>query len=60
MSNNKYAPQKRYHAKIGLVQIKLAISPKTEKDILDKLDSVSNKSGYIKQLIREDIARQKQ
>lgn len=27
----------------------------TDKDILDKLDAVPNKQGYIKQLIREDI-----
>ena len=27
----------------------------TEKDIMDKLDSVPNKAGYIKALIRKDI-----
>lgn len=27
----------------------------TEQDIIEKLDSVPNKAGYIKQLIRQDI-----
>lgn len=27
----------------------------TEADIIEKLDSVPNKSGYIKSLIRKDI-----
>lgn len=29
----------------------------TEQDIIQKLDSVPNKSGYIKSLIRADIER---
>lgn len=29
----------------------------TEKDIINKLESVENKSGYIKQLIRDDILK---
>ncbi len=36
-------------------QIKLKLNLKTDKDILDKLNSVDNKQGYIKKLIREDI-----
>lgn len=28
-----------------------------DKDILDKLESVENKQGYIKQLIRNDIKK---
>ena len=30
---------------------------KTDADILQKLDSVDNKQGYIKELIRADIAK---
>lgn len=30
----------------------------TEKDIVDKLSSVDNLSGYIKDLIRKDIERE--
>ena len=39
-------------------QIKFTLNNKTDKDILQKLDSVGNKQGYVKQLIREDIARE--
>jgi hypothetical protein len=31
----------------------------TEGDIIEKLDSVPNKSGYIKSLIRKDIKNEK-
>lgn len=31
----------------------------TEKDIMDKINSVDNYSGYVKGLIRDDIARSK-
>lgn len=52
-------PQERYHKKnTKLFTIRLVET--TEKDIIEKLDAVPNKSGYIKGLIREDIAREKQ
>lgn len=38
-------------------QIKLKLNLKTDKDIIMKLDSVENKQGYIKDLIREDILK---
>ena len=41
-------------------QVKLKLNRKTDKDILDKLDSVGSKQTYIKQLIRADIAKNKQ
>lgn len=31
----------------------------TEADIIEKLDGVPNKAGYIKKLIRDDISKQK-
>lgn len=37
------------------VQIHIWINPVTEPDILAKLQSEPNVSGYIKKLIREDI-----
>ena len=37
------------------VQIKLKLNKKTDSDIINKLDSVPNKQGYIKGLVREDI-----
>lgn len=39
-------------------QIRLKLNLNTDKDILDRLDAVDNKQGYIKNLIREDISRQ--
>ncbi len=31
----------------------------TDKDIIEKLESVESKQGYIKELIRQDISRSK-
>lgn len=38
-------------------QIKLKLNVGTDADILEKLDSVPNKQGYIKQLIRDDLKK---
>lgn len=38
-------------------QIKMKLNLKTDADILEKLDSVPNKQGYIKELIRKDISK---
>lgn len=40
--------------------IKFKFNKKTDADILDRFQEVGNKQGYIKRLIREDIARNKQ
>lgn len=45
---------KKYDAK-STRQIHLKLNLKTDKDILDKLDSVESIQGYIKELIRKDI-----
>lgn len=37
------------------VQLHFKLNRGTDKDILDKLDQVENKQGYIKDLIREDL-----
>ena len=41
------------------VQIKFAFNKKTDADVLEKLNSVPNKQGYIKELVRADIMREK-
>ncbi len=51
-----YAAQKEYAKKYKKC-FQLACFSNTEQDIIDKLNSVPNKSGYIKALIREDIKR---
>lgn len=38
-------------------QIHLKLNRRTDGDVLEKLDSVPSKQGYIKELIREDIER---
>ncbi len=47
------------YQKANTTQIKLSLNNKTDADIITKLDSVPNKQGYIKGLIREDIAEDK-
>lgn len=37
----------------------IKVMTKTEADIAERLEKESNKAGYIKRLIREDIARNK-
>ena len=43
--------------KANTVQFRMKLNLKTDKDILDRLASVPNKQGYIKALIREDMAK---
>lgn len=51
-------PQERY-AKKNIKQFKIDCVINTESDIIDKLMSVPNRAGYIKALIRADIAKEK-
>lgn len=39
------------------IQIKMKLNRRTDKDIIDKLETVGNKQGYIKELIRRDIEK---
>lgn len=48
--------QTRYDAK-NTVQFHLKLNITTDKDIIDKLNAVENKQGYIKELIRRDLGR---
>ncbi len=38
-------------------QVHLKLNLRTDKDVLEKLDSVPNKQGYIKELIRADLKK---
>lgn len=58
MEKRKQTPQERYAAKYKK-QFKIDCFTSTEQDIISKLESVPNKAGYIKRLIREDIAKNK-
>ena len=46
--------QKKYDENTT-VQVKMELNVKTDRDILEKLESVENKQGYIKELIRADL-----
>lgn len=56
IAESKETPQERYHkAHTKIFSIRLVET--TEQDIIQKLNSMPNKAGYIKRLIREDIAQ---
>ena len=48
--------QRRYDAR-NTRQVHIKLNLRTDKDVLDKLDEVPSKQGYIKRLIREDLER---
>lgn len=52
----KQTPQSRYDA-ANTVQIKMKLNKKLDSDILEQLEKVGNKQGYIKALIRADIKK---
>lgn len=58
MEKKKYKPQMDY-AKKSVKQIKIDLVRDTNPDIIAKLESVPNIAGYIKKLIRDDIAKNK-
>jgi len=45
--------------KANTTRIGLKLNNNTDKDILEKLASVPSKQGYIRALIRQDIAKEK-
>ena len=48
--------QRRYDAR-NTRQVHIKLNLRTDKDVLEKLDEVPSKQGYIKRLIREDLER---
>ena len=55
MATESQRKANRKYDKNNTKQLMLKLNLKTDKDILDKLNSVGNKQGYIKKLIRNDI-----
>ena len=52
--------QKKASAKYdtnNTIQIKLKLNINTDADIIRQLEQTDNKQGYIKRLIREDMAK---
>ena len=56
VSKNKIIANAKYDA-AHCTGVYLKLNNKTDSDILDYLSSVPNRQGYIKQLIRDDMAR---
>lgn len=54
-SEAKKQANARYDAK-ATVQVKLKLNKTTDADVIDRLNASGNKQGYIKELIRRDIA----
>ncbi len=53
-------PDNKYKAKYdeaNTIQVKFKLNKKTDADIISYLDSVENKQGTFKRLIREEISR---
>lgn len=52
-ADKKYRPKEKENIRTLRVDLRLS----TDLDIIDKLDSIENKAGYVKALIRADIER---
>lgn len=59
MEPKKETPQDRYH-KAHTANVAIRFMNNTATDLLNRLDSMPNKAGYIKQLIRSDMAQPEQ
>lgn len=55
--NDGLTPQERYDRKTAR-RIMLKLNKNTDADIISKLEEQDSMQGYIKRLIREDIARE--
>lgn len=55
MTTEAQKKAKRKYRKANNKQLNVELNKKTDADILERLDQVDNKQGYIKKLIRKDI-----
>lgn len=53
---SQYKASKKYDAKM-VVPLYIKLNRKTDADIIDMLEKVPNKQGYVKQAIRNEIER---
>ena len=54
-----YYPANKRYEKSTIRKVPVAFNRNTEPDLLEWIESIENKSGYIKRLIREDMERNK-
>lgn len=52
----RYAAQRKFDRE-NTKSFTFRFMKKTESDLIEKLESVENKAGYIKKLIRDDISK---
>lgn len=55
----RYPAQDRYDAK-NLLRVSVAFNRKTEPEITARIEQEENKAKFIKQLVREQIEREKE
>lgn len=55
-----YYPTNYRYDKENRVKVMVNFNRKTEPELVERITREENKSGYIKQLIREDIEREKE
>lgn len=53
---SQYKASKKYDAKM-VIPLYIKLNRKTDADIIDMLEKVPNKQGYVKQAIRNEIER---
>ena len=52
----KNPAQKRYHEK-AILHVGVNFNRNTEPELVEKIESVENRSAYIKGLVRDDVER---
>lgn len=57
MASKAQAAASARYDRANTTQLKVKLNRKTDADILEHLGTIGNKQGYIKALIRADIAR---
>ena len=59
-STDAHIKASRKYNQQNAVTLSLTLNRKYDSDIIEKIESVSSKAQYVKQLIRDDIAKQKE
>lgn len=52
-----YYPANARYEKTNIVKVAVGFNRKTEPELVKRIEKEENKAGYIKRLVREDIAR---
>lgn len=58
MPEEKYEPQRRYHAK-AILRVTVDFNRNTESELVERIENEPNKAGYIKKLVKKDVEQGK-